>query len=172
MSEISNVVPADTPIATPMTTLMANAIRALAMDAVQAANSGHPGAPMGMADIAVALWSRHLSHNPANPHWHNRDRFVLSNGHGSMLQYALLHLTGYDLPIGELKNFRKLHSKTAGHPEVDVTPASRRRPARWARAWPTRSAWRWPRSCSPPSSTAPATTSSTTTPMSSWATAA
>jgi len=122
MSEISNVVPADTPIATPMPTLMANAIRALAMDAVQAANSGHPGAPMGMADIAVALWNRHLQHNPANPHWPNRDRFVLSNGHGSMLQYALLHLTGYDLPIEELKNFRKLHSKTAGHPEVDVTP--------------------------------------------------
>ena len=122
MSEISNVVPADTPVASPMPTLMANAIRALAMDAVQAANSGHPGAPMGMADIAVALWSRHLSHNPANPHWINRDRFVLSNGHGSMLQYALLHLTGYDLPIGELKNFRKLHSKTPGHPEVDVTP--------------------------------------------------
>jgi len=122
MSEISNVVPADTPIATPMPTLMANAIRALAMDAVQAANSGHPGAPMGMADIAVALWNRHLQHNPANPLWANRDRFVLSNGHGSMLQYALLHLTGYDLPIGELKNFRKLHSKTAGHPEVDVTP--------------------------------------------------
>src|SRR3954470_655693 len=93
----------------PPVSLMANAIRALAMDAVQAANSGHPGAPMGMADIAVALWSRHLRHNPANPHWHNRDRFVLSNGHGSMLQYALLHLTGYDLPIDELKNFRKLH---------------------------------------------------------------
>jgi transketolase len=122
MSEISNVVPAATPTAQPMPTLMANAIRALAMDAVQAANSGHPGAPMGMADIAVALWSRHLQHNPANPHWHNRDRFVLSNGHGSMLQYALLHLTGYDLPIEELKNFRKLHSKTPGHPEVDVTP--------------------------------------------------
>jgi transketolase len=122
MSEISNVVPADTPVASPMPSLMANAIRALAMDAVQAANSGHPGAPMGMADIAVALWSRHLSHNPANPLWANRDRFVLSNGHGSMLQYALLHLTGYDLPIDELKNFRKLHSKTAGHPEVDVTP--------------------------------------------------
>ncbi|HEX7636858.1 MAG TPA: transketolase [Burkholderiaceae bacterium] len=101
---------------------MANAIRALAMDAVQAANSGHPGAPMGMADIAVALWSRHLKHNPANPHWADRDRFVLSNGHGSMLQYALLHLTGYDLPMQELKNFRKLHSRTAGHPEVDVTP--------------------------------------------------
>jgi transketolase len=112
--------PATTPVATP--TLMANAIRALAMDAVQAANSGHPGAPMGMADIAVALWGRHLRHNPANPHWADRDRFVLSNGHGSMLQYALLHLTGYDLPIDELKNFRKLHSRTAGHPEVDVTP--------------------------------------------------
>jgi transketolase len=106
----------------PLTTRMANAIRALAMDAVQAANSGHPGAPMGMADIAVALWTRHLRHNPANPHWANRDRFVLSNGHGSMLQYALLHLTGYDLPVDELKNFRKLHSRTAGHPEVDVTP--------------------------------------------------
>ena len=101
---------------------MANAIRALAMDAVQAANSGHPGAPMGMADMAVALWGQHLSHNPTNPNWLNRDRFVLSNGHGSMLIYALLHLTGYKLPIGELKNFRQLHSKTAGHPEVGVTP--------------------------------------------------
>ena len=101
---------------------MANAIRALAMDAVQQANSGHPGAPMGMADMAVALWSQHLHHNPTNPHWMNRDRFVLSNGHGSMLIYALLHLTGYDLPISELKNFRVLHSKTAGHPEVGVTP--------------------------------------------------
>jgi transketolase len=102
--------------------LMANAIRALAMDAVQQANSGHPGAPMGMADISVALWHRHLRHNPGNPQWADRDRFVLSNGHGSMLQYALLHLTGYDLPIGELKGFRQLHSKTPGHPEVDVTP--------------------------------------------------
>jgi transketolase len=101
---------------------MANAIRALAMDAVQAANSGHPGAPMGMADMAVALWGRHLRHSPANPHWADRDRFVLSNGHGSMLIYSLLHLTGYDLPISELKNFRQFHSKTAGHPEVDVTP--------------------------------------------------
>ncbi|MEY4980185.1 MAG: hypothetical protein RLZZ352_2455 [Pseudomonadota bacterium] len=101
---------------------MANAIRALAMDAVQAANSGHPGAPMGMADMAVALWARHLSHNPSNPAWANRDRFVLSNGHGSMLIYALLHLTGYDLPMQELKNFRQLHSKTAGHPEVGITP--------------------------------------------------
>jgi transketolase len=104
------------------TTLMANAIRALAMDAVQQANSGHPGAPMGMADIAVALWSRHLKHNPANPQWADRDRFVLSNGHGSMLIYALLHLSGYDLPMSELRNFRVLHSKTPGHPEVGVTP--------------------------------------------------
>ena len=101
---------------------MASAIRALAMDAVQIANSGHPGAPMGMADIAVALWGEHLRHNPQHPHWPDRDRFVLSNGHGSMLIYALLHLTGYDLPMSELKNFRKLHSKTAGHPEVGVTP--------------------------------------------------
>ena len=107
---------------TPNTQQMASAIRALAMDAVQAANSGHPGAPMGMADMAVALWGQHLRHNPANPHWINRDRFVLSNGHGSMLIYALLHLTGYKLPMSELKNFRQLHSKTAGHPEVGVTP--------------------------------------------------
>ncbi|RKP51128.1 transketolase [Trinickia fusca] len=104
------------------TALMANAIRALAMDAVQQANSGHPGMPMGMAEIGVALWSRHLKHNPANPHWADRDRFVLSNGHGSMLLYALLHLTGYDLPLAELKNFRQLHSKTPGHPEYGITP--------------------------------------------------
>ena len=101
---------------------MANAIRALAMDAVQQANSGHPGAPMGMADMAVALWGQHLRHNPRNPGWINRDRFVLSNGHGSMLLYALLHLTGYKLPMSELKNFRQLHSKTAGHPETGITP--------------------------------------------------
>jgi len=101
---------------------MANAIRMLAVDAVEKAKSGHPGAPMGMADIAEVLWNRHLSHNPGNPHWANRDRFVLSNGHGSMLIYALLHLTGYQLPMEELKNFRQLHSKTAGHPEVGVTP--------------------------------------------------
>ncbi|MES2977705.1 MAG: transketolase [Pseudomonadota bacterium] len=102
--------------------LMANSIRALAMDAVQQANSGHPGAPMGMADMAVALWGRHLKHSPHNPNWFDRDRFVLSNGHGSMLIYALLHLTGYALPIQELKNFRQLHSKTPGHPEVGYTP--------------------------------------------------
>jgi transketolase len=101
---------------------MANAIRALAMDAVQAANSGHPGMPMGMAEIAVALWSRHLRHNPADPQWADRDRFVLSNGHGSMLLYALLHLTGYALPMAELKRFRQLHSKTPGHPEYGCAP--------------------------------------------------
>ncbi|MDH3209416.1 MAG: transketolase, partial [Burkholderiaceae bacterium] len=104
------------------TTLMANAIRALAMDAVQQSNSGHPGAPMGMAEMAVALWGRHLKHNPGNPRWPNRDRFVLSNGHASMLLYSLLHLTGYDLPMSELRSFRQLHSKTPGHPELGVAP--------------------------------------------------
>ena len=100
----------------------ANAIRALSMDAVQAASSGHPGAPMGMAEMAVALWQRHLVHDPAHPHWPDRDRFVLSNGHASMILYALLHLTGYDLPMEEIERFRQLGSKTPGHPEVDVTP--------------------------------------------------
>ena len=103
-------------------TTCANALRVLAMDAVQAANSGHPGMPMGMADIAETLWRHHLKHDPADPHWIDRDRFVVSNGHGSMLLYALLHLSGSDLPIGELKRFRQLHSRTPGHPEVDVTP--------------------------------------------------
>ena len=103
-------------------TLMAHALRALAMDAVQQANSGHPGAPMGMAEMAVALWGRHLRHDPADPHWADRDRFVLSNGHASMLLYALLHLSGYELPMDELRRFRQLHSKTPGHPEVDLTP--------------------------------------------------
>jgi len=101
---------------------LGNAIRALAMDAVQQANSGHPGAPMGMADMATALWTRHLKHNPTNPNWFDRDRFVLSNGHASMLLYAVLHLTGYDLPIEQLKAFRQLHSKTPGHPEIGYTP--------------------------------------------------
>ncbi|MBI6141107.1 transketolase, partial [Serratia plymuthica] len=100
----------------------ANAIRALSMDAVQKANSGHPGAPMGMADIAEVLWRDYMNHNPTNPHWADRDRFVLSNGHGSMLIYSLLHLTGYDLPMSELENFRQLHSKTPGHPEYGYTP--------------------------------------------------
>ena len=106
----------------PSQTELANAIRALAMDAVQAAKSGHPGAPMGMADIAEVLWNRLMRHNPANPDWPNRDRFVLSNGHGSMLIYALLHLTGYELSIEDLKQFRQLHSKTPGHPEYGYTP--------------------------------------------------
>ncbi len=101
---------------------LANAIRALSMDAVQKANSGHPGAPMGMADIAEVVWNDYMNHNPANPKWANRDRFVLSNGHGSMLVYSLLHLTGYDVSVDDLKNFRQLHSKTPGHPEYGYTP--------------------------------------------------
>jgi transketolase len=110
------------PLDAPATRSMTDALRMLAIDAVQAANSGHPGMPLGMAEIAVALWDRHLKHNPRNPAWPDRDRFVLSNGHGSMLLYGLLHLSGYDLPIDELKRFRQLHSKTPGHPEVGVTP--------------------------------------------------
>ncbi|MFT5141001.1 MAG: transketolase, partial [Rhodothermales bacterium] len=101
---------------------LANAVRALSMDAVQQANSGHPGMPMGMADIAEVLWNDFLKHNPGNPDWWDRDRFVLSNGHGSMLLYSALHLSGYDLPIEELRNFRQLHSRTAGHPEASETP--------------------------------------------------
>ena len=101
---------------------LANAVRFLAADAVEQAKSGHPGMPMGMADIAEVLWNDFLRHNPNNPQWANRDRFVLSNGHGSMLQYALLHLAGYDLPMDEIKRFRQLHSKTAGHPERHETP--------------------------------------------------
>ena len=103
-------------------TSMANAVRILAMDAVQAANSGHPGAPMGMAEMSVALWHKHLRHNPKNPRWANRDRFVLSNGHASMLLYSLLHLTGYELSLEDLKRFRQLGSKTPGHPEYGHTP--------------------------------------------------
>src|SRR5919201_6873932 len=102
--------------------LCINTIRILAVDGVQKANSGHPGLPMGAAPMAYALWGRHLRHNPRDPQWPDRDRFVLSNGHGSMLIYALLHLTGYDLPMSELRNFRQLHSKTPGHPEVGITP--------------------------------------------------
>ena len=106
----------------PKGTKNANAIRALAMDAVQKAGCGHPGAPMGMAEIAEVLWIGHLKHNPNNPSWPDRDRFVLSNGHGSMLLYSMLHLSGYDLSIEQLKNFRQLDSKTAGHPEYGETP--------------------------------------------------
>ena len=112
----------DTPAQAASSADVVNAIRALAMDAVQKANSGHPGMPMGMAEIAEVLWRRFLRHNPKNPAWPDRDRFVLSNGHGSMLQYALLHLTGYDLPMEELRRFRQLHSRTPGHPEVGYTP--------------------------------------------------
>src|SRR5882757_332284 len=101
---------------------LTNAIRALAMDAVQAANSGHPGMPMGMADIAEVLWRDFLHHNPLNPHWINRDRYIISNGHGAMLHYALLHLSGYPLTIEDIKQFRQLHSKTPGHPEHGETP--------------------------------------------------
>ena len=110
------------PALAPVDTLCAHALRFLAMDAVEAARSGHPGMPMGMAEIAVALWTRHLRHDPNDPRWPDRDRFVLSNGHGSMLLYGLLHLTGYDLPLAELQRFRQLHSRTPGHPEVDHTP--------------------------------------------------
>ena len=110
--------PATLAVSTPA----ANALRFLAIDAVEQAKSGHPGMPMGMADIATVLWQKHLRHNPANPQWPNRDRFVVSNGHGSMLLYALLHLAGYDLPLDELKRFRQLHSKTPGHPESGLTP--------------------------------------------------
>ena len=101
---------------------LANAIRALSMDAVEKANSGHPGAPMGMADMAEVLWNDFLRHNPGNPRWIDRDRFVMSNGHGSMLLYSLLHLTGYDLSMDEIKRFRQPHSKTPGHPEYGLTP--------------------------------------------------
>ena len=100
---------------------MANAIRALSIDAIDKANSGHPGMPLGMADIAQVLWNDYLNFNPKNPNWTNRDRFILSNGHGSMLLYSLLHLTGYDLSLDEIKNFRQLHSKTPGHPEAHLT---------------------------------------------------
>lgn len=101
---------------------LANAIRVLSMDAVQKANSGHPGMPMGMADIAEVLWNDFLKHNPLHPNWMNRDRFVISNGHGCMLQYSLLHLSGYELKMDDIKNFRQLHSKTPGHPELGCTP--------------------------------------------------
>src|SRR5919106_1889725 len=109
-------------IAMPSRRQLANAIRALSMDAVQKAGSGHPGAPMGMADIAEVLWNDYLRHNPANPQWLDRDRFVMSNGHGSMLLYSLLHLSGYDLSLEEIKRFRQLRSKTPGHPEYGITP--------------------------------------------------
>ena len=152
-------------------TELANAIRVLAMDAVQAAKSGHPGAPMGMADIAEVLWNRLMRHNPANPDWPNRDRFVLSNGHGSMLIYALLHLTGYELSIEDLKQFRQLHSKTPGHPEYGYTPGVETTTGPLGQASRMPSGWRWQRKPSLPNSTAIATLSSTTIRGSFWATA-
>ena len=124
---------------------LANAIRALAMDAVEAANSGHPGMPMGMADVATVLFTRYLKFDPTEPGWADRDRFVLSAGHGSMLVYALLHLTGYARPtIEDIRNFRQLGSPCAGHPENFELPASNARPARWDRVLRWRSAWRSP----------------------------
>lgn len=151
---------------------LANAIRALSMDAVQKAKSGHPGAPMGMADIAEVLWREFLHHNPNNPAWADRDRFILSNGHASMLLYSLLHLSGYDLPMSELKNFRQLHSKTLVTRNWATHRALKPPPGRWARAWQTPSDWplqnaRWARSL-----TAPAMRLSITTPMCLWAMAA
>lgn len=147
---------------------LANAIRALSMDAVQKANSGHPGAPMGMADIAEVLWNDFLKHNPQNPDWVDRDRFILSNGHASMLLYSLLHLTGYDLQLSELKQFRQLHSKTPGHP-MAIPLGWKPPPARWARGWRTPLGWpspngRWRRNL-----IAPAMRSLTITPGCSWA---
>ena len=152
---------------------LANAIRALSMDAVQKAKSGHPGAPMGMADIAEVLWRDFLKHNPQNPSWADRDRFVLSNGHGSMLIYSLLHLTGYDLPMEELKNFRQLHSKNSGPPGSGLHRRCRNHHRSAGSGYCQRSRYgdcrkkRWRRSL-----TVRVTTLSTTTPTPSWATAA
>lgn len=151
---------------------LANAIRALSMDAVQKANSGHPGAPMGMADIAEVLWNDFLKHNPNDPAWYDRDRFILSNGHASMLLYSLLHLSGYDLPLEELKNFRQLHSKTPGHPEIGYTPVSKPPPDRWVRGWPTPSDSRLPNARWRHSLTSRTTRLSITTRMCLWVTVA
>lgn len=150
---------------------LANAIRALSMDAVQKANSGHPGAPMGMADIAEVLWNDFLKHNPTDPTWYDRDRFILSNGHASMLLYSLLHLSGYDLPLSEIKNFRQLHSKTLDTLSLAIRRALKRRPDHSVRGWQTPSGWRSPSAPLPHSSTSLAMTSSITSPTFSWATA-
>ena len=149
----------------PIAQLAINTIRTLSIDAVQKANSGHPGLPLGAAPMAYTLWQRHLKHNPPDPKWPDRDRFVLSAGHGCDALYALLHLTGYDLPLEDLKKFRQWGSSTPGHPETLHDPGRRghHRSAR-ARAPPTRSAWRSPSDSSPTATTAPATRSSTTTP--------
>lgn len=135
-------------------TQLAHAIRFLAMDAVQQANSGHPGAPMGMADIAEVLFNHHLRHNPKNPKWFNRDRFVMSNGHGSMLVYAALHLSGYDLSMSELKDFRQLHSKTPDTRNMAIHPGWKPPPDRWDKDWLMPWVWLWPKKCWPHSLTA------------------
>ena len=152
--------------------LVVNAIRILAAEGVQKANSGHPGMPMGAAPAAYAVWGKQMKHNPADPKWFDRDRFVLSSGHGSMLMYSLLHLFGYGLTIEDLKQFRQFGSKTRAIRSTATPSAWRPPPARWARASPTRSASPWRRSIWPPSSTARAILWSTTTPTASWATAA
>ena len=152
-------------------TLCINTLRLLAADAVQQAGNGHPGGPMGQAAMAYTLWDRFLKHNPTDPSWHDRDRFVLSAGHASMLLYGLLHLTGYDLPLDEIKRLRQWGSITPGHPSAALRPASRSRPAPSARASPTPSASPSESSGSPVTTTAPATPSSTTTPTSSPPTA-
>ena len=146
-------------------------LRFLSVDAVQKADSGHPGLPMGAASMAYVLWTRFLKHNPANPEWFDRDRFVLSPGHGSMLLYSLLHLTGYDLPLEQIKQFRQWGSMTLGHPERGVTQASRRPPGRSVKASATAWVWRWPKRTSLPATTAPASRSSIISPTGSSATA-
>lgn len=151
---------------------LANAIRALSMDAVQKAKSGHPGAPMGMADIAEVLWRDFLKHNPQNPSWADRDRFVLSNGHGSMLIYSLLHLTGYDLPMEELKTSVSCTLKLRATRKWVTPLAWKPLQVRWVRVLPTQSVWRLQKKRWRRSLTVRATTSSTTTPTPSWATAA
>lgn len=153
-------------------TMVVNAIRILSAEAVQKAKSGHPGMPMGAAAMAYAVWGREMKHNPADDKWADRDRFVLSSGHGSMLLYSLLHLFGYGLTIEDLKQFRQFGSKTPGHPEYGHTRGVETSTARWAWASPTPSAWRWPRAIWPRSSTARVSRSSTIIPTSFWATAA
>ena len=147
---------------------LANAIRFLSMDAVQKAKSGHPGAPMGMADIAEVLWRDFLHHNPTNPQWANRDRFVLSNGHGSMLIYSLLHLSGYDVSIEDLKQFRQLHSKTPGHPEFGYTPGVETTTGPLGQGITNAVGWRLQRKPLQANLTVTATTSWITTLMFSW----
>ena len=154
-----------------LSNLAINTIRILSIDAVQKANAGHPGLPMGAAPMAYVLWQKHLKHNPRNPKWPDRDRFVLSAGHGSMLLYSLLHLTGYDLSLDDIKTFRQWGSRAAGHPESFSPRAWRPLPARSVRAPATRSAWPWPSAFWLDATTSPATPSSTTSPTPWWATA-